>query len=39
MTLEMQYGASARVLDPPWLAEQIAQTLKEAYTNYIQIYS
>lgn len=30
----LQYGASARVMNPPWLAEQIAQTLKEAYTNY-----
>lgn len=32
----LQYGASARVLNPPWLAEQIAHTLKKAYANYCQ---
>lgn len=34
----LQYGASARVLDPPWLAQQIAHTLKEAYAHYCQAH-
>ena len=30
----LQYGASAKVLNPPWLAEQISDVLKKAYANY-----
>lgn len=30
----LQYGASARVLDPPWLAQDICNELKKAYTSY-----
>jgi predicted DNA-binding transcriptional regulator YafY len=30
----LQYGASAKVIDPCWLAEQIQQTLKQACENY-----
>lgn len=30
----LQYGASARVLDPPWLAQEICNELKKAYASY-----
>lgn len=30
----LQYGASARVIDPPWLAQDICNELKKAYTSY-----
>ena len=30
----LQYGASARVLDPPWLAQDICNELKKAYASY-----
>ena len=30
----LQYGASARVLDPPWLAQEICNELRKAYTSY-----
>ncbi|HYW22069.1 MAG TPA: WYL domain-containing protein [Nodularia sp. (in: cyanobacteria)] len=30
----LQYGASAKVLDPPWVAEGIINVLKKAYQNY-----
>lgn len=30
----LQYGASARVLDPPWLAQEICNELRKAYASY-----
>lgn len=30
----LRYGASAKVLDPPWLAQEICDELKKAYMNY-----
>ncbi|MBD2458959.1 WYL domain-containing protein [Nostoc sp. FACHB-87] len=30
----LQYGASATVLDPPWIAKQIKNAHKKAYENY-----
>jgi predicted DNA-binding transcriptional regulator YafY len=30
----LQYGASARILDPLWLAQDICNELKKAYTSY-----
>lgn len=32
----LQYGASARVLDPAWLAQDICTELKKAYTGYCE---
>lgn len=31
----LQYGASARVLSPDWVAKQVKDALKKAYQNYI----
>ncbi|WP_420717438.1 WYL domain-containing protein [Leptolyngbya sp. NK1-12] len=30
----LQYGASAKVIEPEWLAEQLRETLEKACTNY-----
>ncbi|BAY37547.1 hypothetical protein NIES2111_18860 [Nostoc sp. NIES-2111] len=30
----LQYGASATVLNPPWVAQKVKDTLKKAYENY-----
>lgn len=30
----LQYGASATVLNPPWIAQKVKDTLKKAYENY-----
>lgn len=30
----LQYGSNVQILDPPWLAQQIAQEWQKAYTNY-----
>lgn len=30
----LQYGSSARVLDPPWVAKQLRDVLKKAHDNY-----
>ncbi|MHC5831361.1 MAG: WCX domain-containing protein, partial [Nostoc sp.] len=30
----LQYGSSAKVLDPPWVAKQVRDVLKKAHDNY-----